>query len=213
MSSLSSTNTLVRIRPQAKTIGGIGAILVLLSFVPAVGAAFGVIGFVLILVAVKHIADDLKDKKIFDNMIIAVFLSIVGVIVGSLILLGTVLSAFGNGYFSTSYPFTPSTAVTTAQWITFGTDIALGLFGAWVFFLASAVYLRRSYSTIGSKINVGMFRNAGLLYLIGAATTLVGVGFLILLVAEIMTAVAFFSIPEQRVVPQAFQPQTLPASY
>jgi len=211
MSSLS--NTLVRIRPQAKTLGGIGAILVLLSFVPTVGAAFGVTGFVLILVAVKYIADDLEDKKIFDNMIIAVFLSIVGIVVGSLILLGTVLSAFGNGYFAATYPFTPSTAVTTAQWITFGTEIALGLFGAWVFFLVSAVYLRRSYSTIGSKLNVGMFRNAGLLYLIGAATTVVGVGFLVLLVAEIMTAVAFFSIPEHQAAPQAFQPQTLPASH
>jgi len=203
---------LVTIRSQAKTLGGIGAIHVLLSFVPTVGAAFGVIGFILILVAVKYIADDLKDKKIFTNMIIAVFLSIVGIVVGSLILLGAVLSAFGNGYFSTTYPFTPSTAVTTAQWITFGTEIALGLFGAWIFFLVSAVYLRRSYSTIGSKLNVGMFHNAGLLYLIGAATTVVGVGFLILLVAEILTAVAFFSIPEQA-VSQTFQQQTLPASH
>jgi uncharacterized membrane protein len=130
-------------------------------------------------------------------MLIAVFLSIAGIVVGSLVILGTVLSAFQNSYFSSSYPFTPSASVTTAQWTSFGIAIGLGLFGAWVFFLASSVFLRRSYKTIGSKLNVSKFGTAGLLYLIGAATTIVGVGFLVLLVAEIITAVAFWSIPEQ----------------
>jgi uncharacterized membrane protein len=183
---------------QGKTLGGIGAILVLLSFVPSVGAVFGIIGFVMVLVAVKYIADDLSEKKIFSNMMIAVFLSIVGIVVGSLVVLGTVLSAFQNGYFSRSYPFTPSASVTTAQWTTFGIAIGLGLFGASVFFLASSVFLRRSYTAIGSKLNVHMFSTAGLLYLVGAATTVVGVGFVILLVAQILTAVAFLSIPVQQ---------------
>jgi uncharacterized membrane protein len=42
-----------------------------------------------------------------------------------------------------------------------------------------------------------MFSTAGLLYLIGAATAIIGVGFLVLLVAQILTAVAFLSIPER----------------
>jgi len=179
---------------EAKTLGGVGAILVLLSFVPTVGALFGIAGFIMVLVAVKYIADDLKDKKIFNNMILAVLLAIVGIAVGSVVVIGTVVNAFLNGYFNGTN-FAPSTAVTTAQWVTFGTAIGLGLLAAWAMFLASAVYLRRSYTTIGTKLNVNMFGTAGLLYLIGAATTIVAVGFLVLLVAQILTAVAFWSIP------------------
>ncbi len=184
---------------QAKTIGGIGAILVLLSFVPSVGALLGIAGFVMVLVAVKYIADDLKDKTIFNSMMTAVILSIVGIAVGSFVVLETAFNAFQNGYFTGSLltpPYlAPSPSVTTEQWIAFGTQIGLGLLGAWVFFLASAVFLRRSYRTIGSKLDVRMFSRAGLLYLIGAATTIVLVGFPILIAAQILTAVAFLSIP------------------
>ncbi len=191
---------------NAKTLGGIGSILVLLTAAPSVGWVLGILGFVMILVAVKYISDDLKEKKIFNNMITAVVLSIAGILVGSLVILTTVLSAFANGYFSSTYPFTPSASITTAQWITFGTAIGLGLFGAWIFFLVSAVFLRRSYNSIGSKLDVHMFSTAGLLYLIGAATTVIGVGFFILFLAEILTAVAFLSLPAR--TPEVAQPQT-----
>jgi uncharacterized membrane protein len=192
---------------DAKKLGGIGSILVLLVVVPSAGWLLGIAGFVMMLVAVKYISDDLKEKEIFNNMITAVVLSIAGIVVASLVVATTVISAFANGYFSNTYPFTPSASVTTAQWITFGTAIGLGLFGAWLFFLVSAVFLRRSYDTIGSKLSVHMFSTAGLLYLIGAATAVIGVGFLILFVAEILTVVAFFSLPER--TPEVTQSQTL----
>lgn len=191
---------------NAKTLGGIGSILVLLTAAPNVGWVLGILGFVMILVAVKYISDNLNESKIFNNMITAVALSIAGILVASLVVATTMLSAFANGYFASTYPFTPSASVTTAQWITFGTAIGLGLLAAWIFFLVSAVFLRRSYNSIGSKLNVHMFSTAGLLYLIGAATAVVGVGFLILFVAEILTAVAFFSLPERAA--EVRQPQT-----
>jgi uncharacterized membrane protein len=50
-----------------------------------------------------------------------------------------------------------------------------------------------------------MFQTTGLLYLIGAALTIILVGFLILLIAEILQIVAFFSIPEQ--LPPSMPPQ------
>ncbi|MFI5450468.1 MAG: DUF996 domain-containing protein [Candidatus Bathyarchaeia archaeon] len=181
---------------QAKTLGGVGAIFVLLSFVPYVGSILGLLGFVLTLVAIKYIADNLNDRTIFNNMMIAVLLGVVGIMIGSLVVLGTVLNAFQSGYF-TGPVLAPAASVTTAQWVAFGTEIGLGLLGAWVFLLASAVYLRRSYKTIGAKLNVNRFGTAGWLYLVGAATTIVGIGFVLLLAAEIMTAVAFWSIPEQ----------------
>jgi uncharacterized membrane protein len=196
---------------NAKTLGEVGSILVLLTVAPSVGWVLGIAGFVMILVAVNYISDNLNERKIFSNMLTSVILSIAGVLVASLVVLSTVLSAFSQGYFSTSYPFTPSTSVTTAQWITFGAEIGVGLFVGWILFVVSAIYLRRSYNSIGSKLNLHTFSTAGLLYLIGAATTVVGVGFIILFVAEIVTAVAFFSLPERP--PQVVQPQIITVAH
>jgi len=69
----------------------------------------------------------------------------------------------------------------------------------------SAIFLRRSYDKIGMRLNVNMFHTTGLLYLIGAALTIVIVGLLIVLIAEILQIVAFFSIPEQ--LPSPMPPQ------
>ena len=54
------------------------------------------------------------------------------------------------------------------------------------------------------KLNVGTFHTTGLLYLIGAALTIIFVGLVIVFIAEILQIVAFFSIPEQ--MPMGPQP-------
>jgi uncharacterized membrane protein len=177
---------------HARILGGIGAILILLSLVSGVGAIFGILGLVMVLVAVKCIADDLNQRGIFNNTMIAVFLSTVGIAIGSLMVLGTTLNAFQNGYFSTMRPLITLTSVITSQWAAFGTE--LGLFGAWAFFVASSVFLRRSCMTIELDLNDRMFGRARLLHEVGAATTIVGVEFVMLLVDQILTATAFLSI-------------------
>ena len=73
----------------------------------------------------------------------------------------------------------------------------LALVVAWIALIVSAVFIRRAYSAIAEKLGVGTFRTAGTLYLVGAATTIVLVGFLLLFVAEILQAVAYFSIPDR----------------
>jgi uncharacterized membrane protein len=65
---------------------------------------------------------------------------------------------------------------------------------AWVFAVVSAVFFRRALNLTGDHLNVKMFRTAGLLVLIGAVLTIVIVGAVISLVANILLAVAFFQI-------------------
>ena len=188
MSGLSSLS-------NAKTLGGVGSILVLLSAVPSAGAILGIAGFVMILVAVKYVSDYFNERKILNDMMIVVTLAVVGIVVGSLAIVPTLIGAFLNGYFGGAN-FAPSSAVTTAQWVTLGATLGLGLLAAWAFFFASAFFLRRSYNMMGTKLNVSLFGTAGLIYLIGAATSIIAAGFLLILIAQIITAVAFFSIPE-----------------
>src|SRR2546427_420670 len=90
---------------QAKTLGGVGSILVLLSPIPYAGAVLAIVGFIMILIAVKYIADVLGDQKIFNNMIISVVLAIIGIVVGVVVVLSAVYSLIGLG----RYTYTPGT--------------------------------------------------------------------------------------------------------
>jgi Protein of unknown function (DUF996) len=99
---------------------------------------------------------------------------------------GSVLRFVGLNALSLGPNFNPST-VPTGDW--------LALIGS---VLISAVYVRKTYGSIASKLKVHMFETAGLVYLIGAATTIILVGFVLLLVAQILVILAFFAIEEKQ---------------
>ena len=187
---------------QAKSLGGVGAILVLIAgFIPSAGFVVAIIGFILILIAVKYVSDVLTDRTIFNNMIIAVILAIVGFVAFFVAVVGAIYSFIGLGGFSS---FTPGTAPST-DFIALLTSIIIAAAIAWVFFLVGSIFLKRSYDTVATRLNVGLFHTTGLLYLIGAALTIVfGIGLIIVFIAEILQIVAFFSIPEQ--MPMGPQP-------
>jgi len=165
---------------DAKTLGGIGSILLLIP-------GISIVGYILVLIAGKYVSDDLGDKSIFDNLLYAVIAGIIGVAAGAFIF-------FTGAIFGI---------------LTLGFGAILGLFGglliAWLFLIISSIFIRRSFDTMATRLNVGSFRTAGLLYFIGAILTIILIGFVILLVAYILQIVAFFSIPETA---QPVQPQT-----
>jgi uncharacterized membrane protein len=193
---------------QAKTLGGVGSILVILTAVPLVGFILGIVGLVLILVAVKDISEAVNDKSIFNNMIISFFLGIVGLVVAGLVIVGSFLTYIGLRHLP-GPNFNPST-VPTGNLVGFVLSVIAGLVVFWVVLTISAVFLRRSYGSIATRLNVSMFGTAGLVYLIGAATAILLVGFLLLFVAQILTIVAFFSIEEAPPIPPGAQPSPVP---
>lgn len=191
---------------QAKTLGGVGSILVLLSPIPYAGVVLSIVGFIMILIAVKYIADVLGDQKIFNNMVIAVVLAIVGIVVGFVVVLGALFSTFGFG----SITYAPGTPPSSGFYAAIASVIT-GLVVIWIFYLVASIFLKRSYDSIATRLNVGMFHTTGLLYLIGAATAIILIGFLIIFIAEILQIVSFFSLPEQMPMgPQPMPGQTGP---
>lgn len=188
----------------ARTFGGVGSILVLLFIVPGIGALLSVIGWILILIAVDNIAGVVGDRKVFTDTLISAILAIVGIVVGVLVVLASVLRfAHLNGLTLIMGPHSlrtlNSTSFTSGQLTGVGGLVVgalIGLAVIWVFFIVSAVYLRRSFTGIAAKLNVGMFGTAALLYLIGAALTIVAVGFIVIFIADILMVVAFFSMPD-----------------
>jgi len=195
---------------DAKLLGGIGSILIILSIIPGPGPFLGLAGFILVLIAVKYISDYLGDKAIFQNMLIATVLAIaiIGVVVFALIGLFFALvpssftQFFPQGIFSSGGV---SLAFLSGIVNFFVVVIAVVLL-VWVLFVLSAYFLRRSYKAIAEKLHIDWFNLASLLYLIGAILTIVLIGFIIIFVAAVIQAVAFFSIEE----PSQTQSYTIP---
>jgi uncharacterized membrane protein len=157
---------------QSKTLGGIGSILIFIPFV-------SIVGYVLIIVAIRDISQDLKDKTIFNNVLIAAATGIVGAVAGAAVIV-----------------FGAITGIFTAGISAFFGAIT-GLLIVWVFLIISAVFLKRAYDSMSQELGVKMFGTAATFYLLGAVLTIVLVGFILLFVAEIMQAIAFFSIPDR----------------
>ncbi len=188
----------------------------LLSFVPVVGWLLAIVGAVMVLVAIKYISDVVQDRSIFNNMLLAIVLGIVGLVIGVVVILGTVLATFGLGnissWFASGLPGSTPPTIPSGGIVSLIVGALTGLAIIWVLLLVSAIFLRRSYSSISQKLGVGMFSTTGLIYLIGAALTIVIVGIILIFVAEILNIVAFFSIPDQPVAQPAPQQPMQPAT-
>lgn len=185
---------------QAKTLGGVGSILVLLGAIPNVGFILAIVGFILILIGVKNVSETINEPTIFNDMIIAVVMGIIGLVVFGVVVVAAIFSFINVGNLGTVTPGTIPSGLVSGIVL-----LIVGLVVLWAFSLISAVFLRRSYTKIGTRLNVHMFETTGLLYLIGAALTIIVVGLIIVLIAEILQIVAFFSIPEQ--LPPSTPPQ------
>jgi uncharacterized membrane protein len=190
---------------EAKTLGGIGAILALLSgllfWVPySAGIGLLIVGLVLMLIAVKNIADTLGDQAIFSNMMYSVILAIIGPVIAAVVVFAAAAS-----FISAFRGFTPGATNLPSGFLALIGIVILAFVILWVCILISTVFVKKSYDAIALKLRVDIFHTTGLLFLIGAATLIVLVGVVILFIAAILQIVAFFSIPEQ--VPSQMPPQ------
>lgn len=186
---------------NAKLLGGIGSILVLLTVVPNVGWLFGIAGLVMILLAIKDISQVVSEKNIFSNMKNAIVLTVGAIAVGTVTVIGTVYHVLSLGSFEGTR-FVLASNITPSEWFSLAIAAIGGLLAVWGLLVASAFFVRRSLGLVASKLNVKRFETAGLLYLIGAATAVIAVGFVIIFAAEILLAISFFSIEDQSAPPQ-----------
>lgn len=179
---------------SVKTLGGVGSILTLLGFVPTVGVILAIVGLILVMVAFKYASDILGDPRLFNNVLYAVILGIIGLVVGVVAVLATVYQAMGMGYLSSSFAYTGPTTVTAGDITGMLGTILIGLAAVWICFVVSSIFLRRGYGELGRRLNISLFGTGALLYLIGAVLVIILIGFLLILVADILFIVAFFSI-------------------
>lgn len=184
---------------NAKLFGGIGAILMLVGgFIPYAGPIVSILGLVLLFIAVKTISDLTNDKNIFSNYLMHFIFGIL-IIVAIFVIM---IIAFGAAGGFTWLSSLENAEITDFEsfWEYFGEIIGgcvLALIVGWILSIISAIYLRRSYNGIAEHTKVDLFKTTGTIYFIGAITTIVLIGFLILLIARIIEIIAYFSLPDK----------------
>jgi uncharacterized membrane protein len=186
---------------QARVMGGVGSILVLLSFVPYVGFIFGLAGLVMVLLAVKQISEAVKDREIFRNVLMAVILQIVGSAISVFVVIGSffafVGSQVGMAPFGSSFDGFGDTGIfSTGAVIAVLSSLIAGLIAMWVILIIAARFLKKGYEGIAIKTGTRTFRTVGRWYYYGAWLMIILVGFVLILIAWILQIVAFFSLPE-----------------
>jgi uncharacterized membrane protein len=208
---------------SSKNLGGIGAILLLIGMIPFGQPYLGVIaliGFILILIALHGLANYYKESGIFDNALYGFIAAIVGVAAAVaaalyVVFYTSILTDFlhkvfpdWNGSWSSLINMgasaTPNTTGLTANDIMPLVGAVFGVFAIlWVFLIVSAYFDRRSLKKLSEKANVGLFSTAGLVLIIGAVLVIILIGLVLMWIAVLLMAIAFFRIPVQPMQPAA----------
>jgi len=201
-----------------KTLGGVGALLMVIS--PFLVSGFtllaGLVGLILVLIAVKGLSDHYKEPSIFNNSLYGVILSIVGVVVFVAALFVTALSFFTNVLgIELSAALSDPTAFSNIDWteamildnlMAHVAALVGSLVILFIFVVVAAIFYRKSLTTLAEKTGVGLFGTAGLLLLIGAVLTIIVIGFLLIWVALILLTAAFFKIRAEPTQPPPMTP-------
>jgi len=210
---------------SSRTLGIVGAVLMLIGFIPFATyvGVIALVGFILILVALHGLGDYYKENGIFNNALYGFIAGIVGVVAAVIAvvyvvldtsilktLLADIYPGWKYGDWSKLSGLTPNTSnipmgdVTAVLGALFAVLAIL-----WIGLIISAFFNRRSLKMLSAKASVGLFSTAGLLLIIGAVLTIVLIGFLLMWIAVLLMLIAFFQMkpqPEQPVTPPAPPP-------
>ncbi|WP_064496887.1 DUF996 domain-containing protein [Methanocaldococcus jannaschii] len=164
---------------EAKYLGGIGAVLNLVSY--AVGGILAIAGYVLILLALNKISKIFNDDEVFKKYLYGVVLWIIAVLI--------VIFAVGISFVSLS--FIPLDYGLTAM-----SSFLVGVILFYILSVIGGYFIKKSYEKVSYYTGVDSFRICGLLYFIGTLLLIVIVGIIVIIVAQILEIVAYFSLPD-----------------
>ncbi len=204
---------------SSKNIGGIGAIILFIGVIaffvqPLITVGLGIIGAIMILVALHGLADYYRERGIFNNALYGFIALIVGGVVTFVSFVYLLLyTSFLTDLVSLIYPgfngdwtslpsLTPNTNVDPSSVVPFIVPILGILAIAWIFSIIASFFTWRSLKTVSSKAAIGLFSTGGILLLIGAFLAIVLIGVVLMWIAMLLIAIAFFQLkplPEQPV--------------
>jgi uncharacterized membrane protein len=193
---------------SSKMFGGIGAILMFVGVLPTINylGILEIIGLILVLVALRNLADFYREGGIFKNAIYGAAVAVIGVIIIGVLAVAVVLSNLKdlliqlypgwNGDWSTLQSMTPNTTnFDPANIFQLVGGLLVVLVIAWVLAIIASFFIYRSLKQVSNKSNVGLFGTAGLILLIGAIIPIIGL--ILMWVSALILAIAFFTLKPQ----------------
>lgn len=199
----------------SKILGGVGALLMFVGIIPVINS-YGVIelvGLILVMVALYNLASYYTERGIFNNALYGLIAGIVGGVIAVGVVILSVLTSLSdflytvypnwNGDWSALSGLTPDTSNLSLDAIVpFLTGLFAALLILWIFAIIGFYFVRRSLTSLSAKSSVGLFSTAGLLMLIGAVLIIaVGIGLLLIWIAMLILAIAFFQLKPQQTQP------------
>lgn len=178
---------------QAITLGRVGILLPIASFIPVLGQLAGIAALVLLLISHNYFSKIYEEPGIFKNALIGFIVQVGGSLVGGIIFSVSIASATlrssGGDMFNMGQ----------LRHVIF--DSAFTIIGS-LLILAGIIigfyYLYKALISLAEKTNVKYFKTAGLLYFIGAIGMIVFfLGSIVIFVAWIFHIIAYFSIPQE----------------
>lgn len=184
-----------------KILGGIGAVLMLVSPIGMHTGIVGIAGVILVLIALSRLAHHYNEPGIFNNAIYGIVTAIAGAAISIGIIVIAAFDLFRT--LGLDFSWTDWTMFQRIDWPklfnweTFAPYIiviALSLVMLFILFVVASTFIRRSFSLLGEKTGIHAFKTAGFLIFLGAILTIIAVGLLIMWIALIFLAIGFFSI-------------------
>ncbi|MEZ0248900.1 MAG: DUF996 domain-containing protein [Thermoproteus sp.] len=161
----------------ARILAGVGAILAAVG--PFGYGVVGIIGVVLLLVGLVSLADFYGDQAMRNDAVYWFIFAVIAVIVLAV--------AFSLGFISVGALMSGRLFTGGFGLVAFIVAVVLG----WIFYLMSARRYRNVMSAMAKRSGENLFETAGTLYFWGAVLTIILVGVILLLIANILAGVAF----------------------
>ena len=171
----------------SKLLGGIGATLCVLSIIPHLGTIAGIAGIITVLISLNMFSKIFNDPQIFKNALISVIISIIAAIL--------IFFTIGLGFFSMiiksgSYPY-------TINYLNIGKKLLFFLILTYILFVISGYYIKNAFYLLAYYTKISLFKTAGLLYFISSFLLILVIGGVGIIIAWILIAVAFFTMPSE----------------
>ncbi len=167
---------------NTKTFGGLGSLFIVLAVIPYVGTILGLIGFILLAIAIKKFADSQNLPELFGNFVKGIVIYIAGVIVGIIFGVGSILTLAQHEGGS----FLTYALMVIALLITYGATIA------------GAYFMKQVFEEMGEITKNNLFNWGGKLLFWGAILTIIIVGAIVSWIGWIILTVAFFTTEEKK---------------
>jgi uncharacterized membrane protein len=180
-------------KKQAINLGRIGILLPVAAIIPFIGPLAGLAVLVLLLMSHHYFSKFYKRPEIFKKALIGLVIPVAADLVGGIIIVIAVGSAFVSGMGGNVEKSPDFQQITGLIF-----ESGLTIVGALVILIGSIIgyfFYFQALKVLAEKSGQKLFRTAGLLYFLGAIGIIVlFIGFFVMIVGWIVHVVAYFSI-------------------